>query len=292
MQQQSTACDWTDLPADLLYVIATHTPIRDALGAMRGTCRRWYAFLSGDVFCRWALQQRLYSAHNPVDCTPQEEAPHKRARKYALPRGALLAPALRLVLRACVHCGLTIETRPHPVEKRRFCAQCSLLERYHLVSHRMALDMGLSEMDLRFTAHVQLYRRRLYQHAELQRVLLDKYPNHQPLARHDTGTRILCSRVRNEALLHELHRVQSEVGAVLCKQKINADEVERYWRSKQSEHVMVLQGDHRTEQLRCVTSLEHIVRCATEFIQYKRARDAPSYFNNSTSTHVLCARPS
>ncbi len=270
---QPTPCDWTCLPLEVLYVIATHTPIRDVLGAMRGTCQRWYTFLSGDLFCRWALQQRLYRAHNPVDCTlpTEDEAPLKRARKYALPRSTLLGPALRLVRRACVHCGLTIETRQHAIHAVRFCGRCSALDPFRMVSHRMALDMGLSEMDLRFTAHVRSRGCKLYQYLHLQRVLHDKYGD-EPFTAIDTAKRAMHSRVRNEALRREFQRVREVVNGRLYTMNVNRLEIDRYWLSDQGLHVMLMEGDHRTEQLRCVTSLDAITQAALEYIQLNQSR--------------------
>ncbi len=267
--------DWTDLPNDLLYAIATQTPIRAVLGPMRGTCRRWYTFLSGNVFCRWALQQRLYNHKCPVDCAlaAHDEPPCKRTRKDALPRGALLAPALQLVRRACVQCGLTIETREHPNYRVRVCDKCNALDRYHMVSQRSASHLGLSAMDLRFTEHVMTFAGKMFEYAQLKRLLCDKY-GEPPLERLTASTRAMYSCARNEALSREFQRVQAEVNAILYAAEMTALETEQYWRSDQGQHVMLIQGDHRINQMRCVTSAQAIVHCATEFIQRERSARA------------------
>ncbi len=280
---QPAMCDWTHMPLDVLYVIATHTPIRSVLGAMRGTCRRWYAFLSGDLFCRWALAHRLYNAKCPVDRTvaavPDDgdmTRPRKRTRKYALARSALLVPALRLVRRACVHCGLTIETRIHPVQEVRVCGNCSTLDPYHIVSQRTATDMGLSAMDLRFTKHVMTFAGKMFSYADLKRLLCDKYQG-LPLQRIDSATRAMYSCARNEALRSVFQCVQAEVNATLREAEMTALEVEQYWLSDQGQHVMVIQGDHHAKQMRCVTHPDAIVQSAIEFTLRERLARAIQY---------------
>ncbi len=266
MQHSISSIHIFDLPLEVLHVIATHTPIRDVIGAMRGTCQRWYTFLSGDLFCRWALVHCLQGIRKPRNDNTATVRVGKRARVDRLPHGVLLARVLQQMRRLCVQCRDSVATRLHPVYAVRVCAVCAMDDRYRLVAHGKAKTlMHLLDTDL---CHTALARSATgthgYWYRDLCVLVRDKYGDTPE--QWSRRQREQISGDRNLLLDREANRVKALVKQSLKPKSSERRYLSSFWSSDLGRHSIVIRGDHRrSEQFGCVSRVEDIVRKATEY---------------------------